>query len=149
MIMATKGKKSGIPSDESVTTPSDKALFPFPKKDRAQNILGLNQGLYFINNPYSVKADKEGIFTGELIARNADLAKELEVLRDQLMQQVPLLDISITFFQNWGFTEAGLLLHVKPKTREQVVNLVTAANNLGIKVILYIYDQYCKIMTEL
>ena len=84
-----------------------------------------------------MKADQIGIATGECIAQNAALAKKLDSLRDQLMQKVTDVRISITYFQNWASTDAALLLHAKPKTREQVVNLVTVAKDLGIKVSSY------------
>ena len=82
-----------------------------------------------------MKADQIGIATGEYIAQNADLAKKLDCLRDQLMQKVTDVRITITYFQNWASTDAAaLLLHAKPRTREQVVNFMIAAKDLGIKV---------------
>ena len=142
-MMATLSR---IPSDDPVSSVSDTAFFHFAQfHDSTKNILGVNQGLFFINKPNSFKADQTGIATGEFIARNADLAKKLENLRAQLMEKVTDVRISITYFQNWGYTDAALLLHAKPTTREQVVSLVTAARSLEIKVaICMMFVQCCK-----
>ena len=124
-----------IPSDKPTNVGPKIAFFPDTEwGKKTQNILGVTQGLFFINKPNSVKADQIGIATGECIAQNADLAKKLDSLRDQLMRKVTDVRISITYFQNWASTDSALLLHAKPRTREQVVRLVTAAKDLGIKV---------------
>ena len=125
----------GIPSDKPTNVSLRPKIAFFPDDThKTRNIFGVTQGLFFVNKPNSVKADQIGIATGECIAQNADLAKQLDCLRDQLIQKVTDVRISITYFQNWASTDAALLLHAKPRTREQVVNLVTAAKDLGIKV---------------
>ena len=127
----------GIPNDKPTNaSPGPKIAFFPDDTHKTRNVfqVGVTHGLFFINKPNSVKADQVGIATGECIAQNADLAKQLDCLRDHLMQKVTDVRISITYFQNWASTDAALLLNAKPRTREQVVNLVTAAKDLGIKV---------------
>lgn len=136
MVDSSTMATPGIPSDKPTNVGPNVAFFPDDAQlgNKTRNVLGVTQGLFFINKPNSVKADQIGIATGECIAQNADLAKKLDYLRDQLMQKVTDVRISITYFQNWASTDSALLLHAKPRTREQVVSLVTVAKDLGIKV---------------
>lgn len=95
--------------------------------------------------PNSVQADRRGIGLGKFILEHADLAKQLEETRQKfdrynhtildIGNRIP--DVSITYFENWASTTAGLLLHAKPTKIMQVKYLIKKAKDLGVKVSIY------------
>ncbi len=102
-------------------------------------------GIVHMNDPHapfiydavnSKKADPPSIRGGEFIVENIVIAQSLKSLREKLQQRPELqgIDFSITHFENWGKTVKHLLLYVKPKTRQNVCDIVKAAKELDIKV---------------
>lgn len=98
-----------------------------------------------MEKPYSVKADEQGVTTGEFIVSNASVASLMEKKRKALNKAMSLMkskvcnpaEVSVTYFQNWSKSieeSDGLMLLAKPETAEQVCMLVKAAKKCNIKV---------------
>ena len=87
----------------------------------------------FLNiHPHSKDADKKGLKEGKLIMDNLKLAQSLkknqQYLNDYLKQKSMDVTIEVTHFENWGKTQESLLLHAKPKKRNEISCLVKAAS---------------------
>lgn len=82
----------------------------------------------------SKKVDPPSIRSGEFMVKHADIAIKLGTDRNKLTAKVPGVEFSITHFENWGTTVDGLLLYVKPKTRQEVCDIIKAAKDINIKV---------------
>lgn len=93
--------------------------------------------------PYSVKADREGISKGTFAVQNAALALEVNEMKDKLKDRIDKeVYLKVTYFQNWGRTadeSNGLLILAKPKTVKQVCQLVKEARELGLKVHTHVH----------
>lgn len=100
--------------------------------------------------PNSVAADKQGLATADFLLENADLVKEVEVVRAELEAKANRkivkflfgsVSIKITQFQNWGGNvdeSNGLMLYVKPKNTQQVQGVIKAAGQMNPMIKVYI-----------
>ena len=104
---------------------------------RSQDFSNLPNWLLEITNEpvYSKTADKKGATIGNLICENIDLIQAVKQKKEQLEWQLSgMINIDVSFFENWGSTVNGLLLLAKPKTVAEVSKLVVAAKAVGLKV---------------
>ena len=115
----------------TMSIPSD-----FPPPIQEIGIIQMNdpKSPFIYDAVNSKKADPQGIRNGEFIVQNAAIAESLKTLRKQLNEKLPHIDILVTHFENWGTTISNLLLYIKPKSREEVRNVIEAAAQLNIKV---------------
>lgn len=109
-------------------------------------LVHISDGLVHMNDPHapfihdavsSKKTDPFSIRSGEFIMENIEIAHTLKHLREKLQKRPELQDVefSISSFENWGKTIKNLLLYVKPKTRQNVCDIIKAAKEFNIKVI--------------
>lgn len=87
-----------------------------------------------VEEPYSVKADKDGMEMADFMIKNADLASAMESKKEELIQESKVEDVTVTYFKNWAHTLQGLMLYARPSKVEDVRSLVEACGKLGIKV---------------
>lgn len=81
----------------------------------------------------SKKADPPGLRSGEFMANNGQLANETD-RRRKLLATTTGLDISVTIFQNWATSVYNLMMYFKPKTRDEVSQIITAVKNYNSNV---------------
>ena len=108
-----------------MSIPSD---FPPPAKESYLIDMNDKYSPFLYDAVYSKKADPPSLRDGEFIAQNTDSAVQLKALQRYMTGQCPDSTFSMTHFNNWGSTVFRLLLYVKPKTREEVIKIVQAAN---------------------
>ena len=125
-----------------IDLPSD---LPPPVKEVSMLQMNDPRSPFLYDAVNSKKVDPPCIRSGEFMVQHADIAKELKEKRETLVQKVPDVEFFITHFENWGTTIASLLLYVKPKTRQEVCDIIKAAKNINIKVYLIALRSSCKI----
>ena len=93
--------------------------------------------------PYSVKADEQGVQIGDFLVNNIELATAVKDARDNLDKFLNKgignllkkdIDISVTYFKNWAGNQElsnGLLLLVQPKTAKHVKRIVEAVKKFN------------------
>ena len=89
-------------------------------------------------DPYSVKADEDGIELADFLIKNADLSSAINKKKDELIHKSGVKEVKVTYFKNWGDTRQGLYLYVCPTEIDEVKDLVKACEHLDIKVGLHI-----------
>ena len=118
---------SSWPLSEDVES---KGLFNTPW---TQAIKDLKKFLH-TEDPYSVKADEDGIELADFLIKNADLSAEINKKKEDLIHKSGVKDVKVTYFKNWGDTRQGLFLYACPTEIGDVKDLVKACEHLGIKV---------------
>ena len=90
---------------------------------------------FFIDHPWSEDADPVQLEDGDFIKRHSQLAANMTEKLDQFQGFVGNAasdpKIEITYFKNWANTVDGLLYYAKPKTTEEVQQLVRAARDMN------------------
>ena len=93
--------------------------------------------------PYSVKADEQGVQIGDFLVNNIELAAAVKDARDKLDEFLNEglsnllkkdIDISVTYFKNWANNQElsnGLLLLAQPKRVEHVTRIVKAVKKFN------------------
>ena len=93
--------------------------------------------------PYSVKADEQGVQIGDFLVNNIELATAVKDARDKLDEFLNKglsnllkkdIDISVTYFKNWAGNQElsnGLLLLAQPKRAEHVKRIVKAVKTFN------------------
>ena len=86
-------------------------------------------------DPYSVKADEDGIeLARDFLIKNADLSAAINKKKEDLIHKSGVREVKVTYFKNWGDTRQGLYLYVCPTEIDEVKDLVKACEHLDIKV---------------
>ena len=115
----------------------------FPAIKTFVNFLDDLNSFLSAEEPYSVKADEQGVQIGDFLVNNIELATAVKDARDKLNELLSEefsnlsdkdIDISVTYFKNWAGNQElsnGLLLLVQPKTAEHVKRIVKAVKKFN------------------
>ena len=141
--MATK---SGMPICQTQSEPASISDMPPGQKTRwpvevppadiietTKNLLRDIIRFVSVEEPTSVKLDQEGIAIGTFVAENADLVKTIKQVQDNLNAALggkPHIDI--TLFKNWAATIKGFLLYARPKTLQEVKDVIKECPKAGV-----------------
>lgn len=87
-----------------------------------------------VEEPDSVKADKDGIELAEFLIANAHISVAIDKKKEKLIKKSGVNEVKVTYFKNWGDTRQGLVLYVCPTSISDVERLVQACEHMGIKV---------------
>ena len=108
----------------------NKSLFNTPWTQAVKDLMKFLHS----EEPYSVKADEDGIDLAEFLIGNADMSVAIDKMKKELIHKSGVKEVKVTYFKNWGETRRGLLLYACPTSIKDVEHLVKACGHLDIKV---------------
>ena len=147
------------PTAAPTSIPEANLIPSFPTIKTFVNFLDDINSFLSAEEPYSVKADEQGVQIGNFLVNNIELATAVKSARDKLDEFLnkgisnlfkKYIDISVTYFKNWADNQElsnGLLLLAQPKRAKHVKRIVEAVKKFNedtsipqeIKVRLYVH----------
>ena len=94
----------------------------------------MSDRLFFIEYPNCEVADPKNAEYGEAIVENRGIAASMSSILQDLRDAANYQDINISYFRNWGETQAILVFYAQPVERDEVKQLVNAARKMQLKV---------------